>query len=105
VSYFTINSKPFDVYQRGSHGRGLAFPLEVAMANSNKILVINGSYRDDGITDQAIAAAFVQLQERGADQLWIGYGSVQAFHGAPRRLCLLAMGQTLFPLPQGRVAT
>lgn len=35
------------------------------MDNSNKILVINGSYRDDGITDQAIGIAVQFLEEAG----------------------------------------
>ncbi|MCP4875218.1 MAG: flavodoxin family protein [Gammaproteobacteria bacterium] len=36
------------------------------MTHSNNILVINGSYRDDGITDQAIEIAIAQLQQSGA---------------------------------------
>ncbi|MBT8434449.1 MAG: flavodoxin family protein, partial [Gammaproteobacteria bacterium] len=33
----------------------------------SKILVINGSYRDDGITDQAVAVAVEALNESGAE--------------------------------------
>ena len=33
----------------------------------SRILVINGSYRDDGITDQAVALALETLQDAGAD--------------------------------------
>jgi len=33
----------------------------------NKILVINGSYRDDGITDQAVAVAVAALKGSGAE--------------------------------------
>ncbi|MCP4983015.1 MAG: flavodoxin family protein [Gammaproteobacteria bacterium] len=36
------------------------------MTHSNNILVINGSYRDGGITDQAIEIAIAQLQQCGA---------------------------------------
>jgi multimeric flavodoxin WrbA len=36
------------------------------MDNTMKILVINGSYRDDGITDQAIEIAVQNLTEAGA---------------------------------------
>jgi multimeric flavodoxin WrbA len=41
-------------------------PEGIAM-NTAKVLVINGSYRDDGITDQAVAAAVEALQAGGAD--------------------------------------
>ena len=37
------------------------------MANSSKVLVINGSYRDDGITDQAVEVAVAALNENGAE--------------------------------------
>lgn len=37
------------------------------MMNKAKVLVINGSYRDDGITDQAVEAAVQTLTEAGAD--------------------------------------
>ena len=37
------------------------------MTETNKILVINGSYRDDGITDQAVAVAVAVLNESGAE--------------------------------------
>ena len=37
------------------------------MTTANKILVINGSYRDDGITDQAVAVAVSALNESGAE--------------------------------------
>ena len=37
------------------------------MTTVNKILVINGSYRDDGITDQAVAAAIAALNGSGAE--------------------------------------
>ncbi len=37
------------------------------MTNTTKVLVINGSYRDDGITDQAVDAAVEALTEAGAD--------------------------------------
>ena len=37
------------------------------MTTTNKILVINGSYREDGITDQAVAVAVATLRESGAE--------------------------------------
>ena len=37
------------------------------MTTTNKILVINGSYRDDGITDQAVAVAVTALNESGVE--------------------------------------
>lgn len=37
------------------------------MSHKIRVLAINGSYRDDGITDQAIAAATRALGESGAD--------------------------------------
>jgi len=37
------------------------------MAKTSKILVINGSYRDDGITDQAVAVAVEALNGSGAE--------------------------------------
>lgn len=37
------------------------------MKDKPRILVINGSYRDDGITDQAVEAASVALRASGAD--------------------------------------
>jgi multimeric flavodoxin WrbA len=37
------------------------------MANTVKILVINGSYRDDGITDQAVEVAVEALKDAGAE--------------------------------------
>jgi multimeric flavodoxin WrbA len=37
------------------------------MANSTRVLVINGSYRDDGITDQAVEVAVTALNENGAE--------------------------------------
>ena len=37
------------------------------MTTANKILVLNGSYRDDGITDQAVAIAVAALNESGAE--------------------------------------
>ena len=37
------------------------------MTTMNKILVINGSYRDDGITDQAVAVAVAALKGSGAE--------------------------------------
>ena len=37
------------------------------MTTMGKILVINGSYRDDGITDQAVAAAIAALNGSGAE--------------------------------------
>ncbi|MCP4387320.1 MAG: flavodoxin family protein, partial [Gammaproteobacteria bacterium] len=37
------------------------------MVNTAKVLVINGSYRDDGITDQAVEAAVEALTGAGAD--------------------------------------
>lgn len=35
--------------------------------STKKILVINGSYRDDGITDQAVAVALQELKAAGAE--------------------------------------
>jgi multimeric flavodoxin WrbA len=37
------------------------------MTNQVKVLVINGSYRDDGITDQALEVTVEALAEAGAD--------------------------------------
>ncbi len=37
------------------------------MVNTAKVLVINGSYRDDGITDQAVEVAVESLTGAGAD--------------------------------------
>ena len=37
------------------------------MTNSIRVLAINGSYRDDGITDQALAVAVEELRSAGAD--------------------------------------
>ena len=37
------------------------------MTTMNKILVINGSYRDDGITDQAVAVAVEALNSSGVE--------------------------------------
>lgn len=37
------------------------------MSTASKILVINGSYRDDGITDQAVAVAVEALNGSGAE--------------------------------------
>lgn len=37
------------------------------MTHAAKVLVINGSYRDDGITDQAVAAAVEALNGAGAE--------------------------------------
>jgi multimeric flavodoxin WrbA len=37
------------------------------MTTTNKILVVNGSYRDDGITDQAVAAAIAALNGSGVE--------------------------------------
>ncbi len=37
------------------------------MANTTKVLVINGSYRDDGITDQAVEVAVEALANAGAE--------------------------------------
>jgi multimeric flavodoxin WrbA len=37
------------------------------MANTAKILVINGSYRDDGITDQAVEVTVEALRDAGAE--------------------------------------
>lgn len=37
------------------------------MTTMRKILVINGSYRDDGITDQAVAAAIAALDGSGVE--------------------------------------
>ncbi len=37
------------------------------MVNTAKVLVINGSYRDDGITDQAVKVAVESLTGAGAD--------------------------------------
>ena len=37
------------------------------MANSSRVLVINGSYRDDGITDQAVEVAVAALNDNGAE--------------------------------------
>jgi len=37
------------------------------MSRATRVLSINGSYRDDGITDQAIQAAAQSLAESGAD--------------------------------------
>jgi len=37
------------------------------MSQATRVLSINGSYRDDGITDQAIEAAVRALSEAGAD--------------------------------------
>ena len=35
------------------------------MTNVHNVLVINGSYRDDGITDQAIEVAVATLKKAG----------------------------------------
>lgn len=40
---------------------------EIAMKGRTKILSINGSYRDDGITDQAVEAAVTALRASGAE--------------------------------------
>lgn len=37
------------------------------MANTTKVLVINGSYRDDGITDQAVDVTVEALRNAGAE--------------------------------------
>ena len=37
------------------------------MSTASKVLVINGSYRDDGITDQAVAVAVAALNGSGAE--------------------------------------
>lgn len=37
------------------------------MVNAAKVLVINGSYRDDGITDQAVEVAVEALKSAGAE--------------------------------------
>lgn len=37
------------------------------MANAAKVLVINGSYRDDGITDQAVEVTVAALKSAGAE--------------------------------------
>jgi multimeric flavodoxin WrbA len=37
------------------------------MNDKPRILIINGSYRDDGITDQAVEAASIALRASGAD--------------------------------------
>jgi len=37
------------------------------MTNATRVLAINGSYRDGGITDQAIALAVRALSESGAE--------------------------------------
>lgn len=37
------------------------------MSRSTRVLSINGSYRDDGVTDQAIAAAVRTLRDSGAE--------------------------------------
>ncbi|MDH3387075.1 MAG: flavodoxin family protein [Gammaproteobacteria bacterium] len=37
------------------------------MTEKSRVLVINGSYRDDGITDQAVAIAVDALEEQGAE--------------------------------------
>jgi len=37
------------------------------MTQAAKVLVINGSYRDDGITDQVVAVAVEALNGAGAD--------------------------------------
>jgi len=37
------------------------------MANAAKVLVINGSYRDDGITDQAVEVTVAALNSAGAE--------------------------------------
>ncbi|MDH3218217.1 MAG: flavodoxin family protein [Gammaproteobacteria bacterium] len=37
------------------------------MTEKSRVLVINGSYRDDGITDRAVAIAVDALEEQGAE--------------------------------------
>ena len=56
-----------------------------------KILVINGSYRDDGVTDQAVALALETLQDGGAD------GEVVILREYPIEFCLNCRECTLQP--------
>ena len=54
----------FDANQPDSAGSTLCFV--VGMNNKPvKVLIINGSYRDDGITDQVLEAAYSQLKGSG----------------------------------------
>jgi len=56
-----------------------------------KILVINGSYRDDGITDQAVAVALETLQDAGAES------EVVSLREYPIEFCLNCRECTLQP--------